>query len=107
MALFSFPNKWFAWFQYIAFVIKVVALVMFLIVDFAIIMGAAAEGQFHDGKTWRENPLFRNGFAVSLLPSGLLQQRLPPILTIISSRYSQMPVFSLSGRVAIKSSSAF
>lgn len=65
MALFSFPNKWFAWFQYIASVIKVVALVMFLILDLAIIMGAGPKGHFHDGKTWRENSLFRNGFAVS------------------------------------------
>ncbi|RVX73521.1 hypothetical protein B0A52_02409 [Exophiala mesophila] len=60
--LFSFPIKWFAWYEYVTSVVKLFGVIMFLVIDFAIILGAGPRGRRHTGETWREGPLFKNGF---------------------------------------------
>ncbi|KEF57301.1 uncharacterized protein A1O9_05218 [Exophiala aquamarina CBS 119918] len=61
-ALFSLPTKWFAWYEYVTSVVKVFGVMIFLIMDFAIIVGAGPKGKVHHGETWHEGPLVKNGF---------------------------------------------
>lgn len=63
-ALFSLPTTWFAWYEYVTSVVKVFGVVIFLILDFAIIVGAGPTGKVHRGETWHEGPLVKNGFGV-------------------------------------------
>lgn len=68
-ALFSLPTKWFAWYEYVTSVVKIFGVAIFLILDFAIIVGAGPTGKVHNGETWREGPLVKNGFGVSFISS--------------------------------------
>ncbi len=64
IVLFSLPNRWFAWFEYFTSILKVLAITLFLILDFAIIFGAGPKGEVHHGETWNAGPVFKNGFNV-------------------------------------------
>jgi amino acid transporter len=37
-------------------------LIIFIIVAFAMVLGAGPTGSFHNGSTWRDYPVFLNGF---------------------------------------------
>lgn len=60
--IFALPNKWFAWFEYYTSILKVSALIIFMIAAFAMTMGAGSTGTVHTGETWRDYPVFKNGF---------------------------------------------
>ncbi|KUJ18772.1 uncharacterized protein LY89DRAFT_774915 [Mollisia scopiformis] len=62
IVLFSLPNRWFAWFEYFTSILKVIAITLFLILDFAIIFGAGPKGKVYHGETWNAGPVFKNGF---------------------------------------------
>jgi len=38
------------------------ALIIFIIVAFAMVLGAGPTGEKHTGETWRDYPVFINGF---------------------------------------------
>lgn len=60
--IFSLPNKIFGWFEYFTSMLKILALIMFLIVGIALIFGAGIDGTVHHGETWQNGLAFRNGF---------------------------------------------
>lgn len=60
--IFSLPSKVFAWFEYITSILKVVALLLFMVAGLALILGAGPEGRVHHGETWEDGLAFRNGF---------------------------------------------
>lgn len=62
--IFSLPNKWFARFEYVTSLMKIIGVVIFIIVAFALIFGAGPTGKVHNGDTWRDLPVFKNGFKV-------------------------------------------
>ncbi|KAE8416584.1 amino acid permease-domain-containing protein [Aspergillus pseudocaelatus] len=49
MFIFVFPNKWFGWFGYVTYLIKIVT--------------CGSSGYVHHGNTWIDLPAFKNGFA--------------------------------------------
>ncbi|KAL1305501.1 hypothetical protein AAFC00_002374 [Neodothiora populina] len=63
--LMFLPNQWFAWFEYITSILKIIGLLVIIFFCFAVILGAGANGQGHryTGETWRELPVFKNGFS--------------------------------------------
>ncbi|KAF2092306.1 hypothetical protein K490DRAFT_33007 [Saccharata proteae CBS 121410] len=60
--LMSLPNKYFAWFEYVASILKIAALVIFVVAMFAMVLGAGPTGHAHHGETWTRYPAFKNGF---------------------------------------------
>ncbi|KAL5322763.1 hypothetical protein ACEPPN_010739 [Leptodophora sp. 'Broadleaf-Isolate-01'] len=60
--LFLLSTKWFGWFEYAASLLKIIALIIFIIVAFAMVLGAGPTGGKHTGETWRDYPIFINGF---------------------------------------------
>ncbi|EFW99737.1 amino acid permease [Grosmannia clavigera kw1407] len=60
--LFCLPNTAFGWFEYIAAILKFVALIIFLITGLCLILGAGPSGHKADGKVWTTDLAFRNGF---------------------------------------------
>lgn len=62
--IFCLPNKWFAWFEYVTSLLKVIGIVIFIITAFAMLFGAGPTGKVHNGDTWRNLPRFKNGFKV-------------------------------------------
>lgn len=60
--IFSLPSKWFAWLEYFTSILKIVALFIFVVAGFAMVMGAGSTGQIHHGETWRNGLAFRNSF---------------------------------------------
>ncbi|KAI7334543.1 hypothetical protein KC315_g3690 [Hortaea werneckii] len=60
--IFALPNSVFAWFEYATAVLKVFALITFIIVAFALVLGAGPDGYVHRGETWQGGLAFRNGF---------------------------------------------
>lgn len=67
--IFSLPSKYFGWFEYGTAIMKVVALFVFMITGFAMVLGAGPKGITHHGETWQSGA-FRNefkGFSNSVL----------------------------------------
>ncbi|KAH9897460.1 amino acid permease [Xylariomycetidae sp. FL2044] len=62
VAIFALPSRWFAWFEYATAVLKVLALFVFMITGFAMVLGAGPEGYMRHGETWRDGDAFLNGF---------------------------------------------
>ncbi|KAI9741325.1 MAG: hypothetical protein M1834_003042 [Cirrosporium novae-zelandiae] len=62
MCIFIMPNKWFAWFEYVVCILKIVAFFIIIVACFAMIGGAGPAGKVHNGETWRDYPAFANGF---------------------------------------------
>lgn len=62
LLIFSLPSKYFAWFEYGTAILKVIALFIFIIAGFAMVLGAGPKGTVHKGETWQEGGAFRNGF---------------------------------------------
>ncbi|KAI7186014.1 hypothetical protein KC363_g6826 [Hortaea werneckii] len=60
--IFALPNSAFAWFEYATAVLKIFALIIFIIVAFALVLGAGPDGYFHHGATWQGGLAFQNGF---------------------------------------------
>ncbi|KAI7262354.1 hypothetical protein KC345_g9451 [Hortaea werneckii] len=60
--IFALPNSAFAWFEYATAVLKIFALIIFIIVAFALVLGAGPDGYVHHGETWQGGLAFRNGF---------------------------------------------
>ncbi|KAJ5712000.1 hypothetical protein N7488_006156 [Penicillium malachiteum] len=60
--IFSLPNVAFGWFEYFTSLLKILALIIFIIVGIAIIFGAGADGSMHHGETWQDGEAFLNGF---------------------------------------------
>jgi yeast amino acid transporter len=70
IGIFSLPSRWFAWFEYFTAILKVIALFIFMVAGFAMILGAGPQGYVHHGETWHDGMAFRNnfkGFSNSLL----------------------------------------
>ncbi|KAI8667451.1 AA-permease domain-containing protein [Fusarium sp. Ph1] len=63
LAIFLLPNKWFAWFEYVTSLIKILMFLLIIAVSLAITLGAGPNGSLHDGSTWTDLPVFKNGFA--------------------------------------------
>ncbi|KAF2634653.1 amino acid permease [Massarina eburnea CBS 473.64] len=61
IGLFLLPSYWFGWFEYLAAILKVIALFTFIIAGFAMVLGAGPKGYLHTGDGWRKEP-FKNGF---------------------------------------------
>lgn len=74
-AIFVAPVKWFAWFEYWTSLIKIFALFLFIFAAIAMCAGAGPTGHPVDGSTWREYPVFKNGFKVCLYPRSPLNRR--------------------------------
>lgn len=55
------PSYWFGWFEYLAAILKVIALFTFVIAGFAMVLGAGPKGYLHHGDGWKNDP-FKNGF---------------------------------------------
>ncbi|KAL5363214.1 proline-specific permease [Aspergillus floccosus] len=62
-AIFSLPNKVFAWFEYATSLIKIFLFFLIVTLSLALIGGAGPGGHVHDGSYWRDLPAFKNGFA--------------------------------------------
>ncbi|KAJ5725154.1 uncharacterized protein N7483_006511 [Penicillium malachiteum] len=60
--IFSLPNVAFGWFEYFTSLLKILALIIFIIVGIAIIFGAGTDGSMHHGETWQHGDAFLNGF---------------------------------------------
>ncbi|CZR61357.1 related to amino acid transport protein GAP1 [Phialocephala subalpina] len=60
--IFLLSNKWWGYFEYAASVLKILALIIFILAGFAMILGAGPTGKKHTGETWRDYPVFLNGF---------------------------------------------
>ncbi|GAB1740013.1 hypothetical protein NU219Hw_g4937t1 [Hortaea werneckii] len=56
--IFSLPNS----FEYATAVLKIVALIIFTIVAFAMVLGVGPDGYINRGETWQDGLAFRNGF---------------------------------------------
>jgi yeast amino acid transporter len=61
-AIFSLPNTVFGWFEYFTSILKIVALILFVIIGVAIIFGAGPDGAVHNGENWQNGMAFLNGF---------------------------------------------
>ncbi|KAJ4421732.1 hypothetical protein N0V82_003576 [Gnomoniopsis sp. IMI 355080] len=61
LLIFSLPSRYFAWFEYGTAILKVIALFVFMIAGFAMVLGAGPKGYVHHGETW-QNGAFQNGF---------------------------------------------
>jgi amino acid transporter len=61
ISLFMLPSIWFGWFEYVAAILKVIALFTFIVAGFAMILGAGPKGYVHTGEGWREDAS-KNGF---------------------------------------------
>lgn len=66
IAIFFLPNKWFAWFEYVTSLIKILMFLIIIGASLAITLGAGPKGSMHDGGTWTDLPAFKNGFAVGI-----------------------------------------
>lgn len=61
LLIFSLPSRFFAWFEYGTALMKILALLVFILVGLAIILGAGSHGYRHHGETWKSGA-FQNGF---------------------------------------------
>ncbi|KAL4952321.1 amino acid permease/ SLC12A domain-containing protein [Aspergillus filifer] len=62
LVVFLMPNRYFAWCQYVASMVKVFLFFFNTVVSLAIIGGAGPSGTVSDGSTWTDHPVFKNGF---------------------------------------------
>ncbi|KAF7189999.1 Amino-acid permease GAP3 [Pseudocercospora fuligena] len=62
LVIFALPNTVFAWFEYATSIMKVLALFVFILAGFAMVLGAGPNGYVHHGETWSNGLAFRNGF---------------------------------------------
>lgn len=62
--IFVMPVEWLAWFEYCKSLIKIFALFLFIFAAIAMCCGAGPTGHRVDESTWREYPVFKNGFKV-------------------------------------------
>ena len=62
LVIFSLPSKVFAWFEYVTSIMKIVALLIFMVTALAMVFGAGPNGRVHHGETWQNGLAFRNGF---------------------------------------------
>ncbi|KAH8705938.1 amino acid permease-domain-containing protein [Talaromyces proteolyticus] len=56
------PNTVIGWFEYFTSILKIVALILFVIIGVALIFGAGADGTVHNGENWQNGMAFLNGF---------------------------------------------
>ena len=63
LVIFLLPNKIFAWFEYITSIIKIFLFLIIIFLSLALTLGAGPNGKFHNGATWRDFPVFKNGFS--------------------------------------------
>ncbi|OKL58133.1 hypothetical protein UA08_06583 [Talaromyces atroroseus] len=61
-AIFSLPSTVFGWFEYFTSMLKIIALILFIIVGIALIFGAGPDGTVNHGETWDNGVAFLNGF---------------------------------------------
>ncbi|KAF2136050.1 uncharacterized protein K452DRAFT_303069 [Aplosporella prunicola CBS 121167] len=61
--LFCLPSQYFAWFEYVTSLIKIVVFLIFIVTSIAIVCGAGPTGKVHHGETWIEHPTFKGGFS--------------------------------------------
>ncbi|CAI7664434.1 unnamed protein product [Penicillium crustosum] len=59
--MFSLPNTVFGWFEYFTSILKIFALILFIVVGIALIFGAGPHGSLHHGQVWQDEA-FLNGF---------------------------------------------
>jgi len=60
--VFLLSNKWWGYFEYVTSILKIAALIIFIISAFAMVLGAGPNGTKHTGETYRDYPVFKNGF---------------------------------------------
>ncbi|KAF2720211.1 hypothetical protein K431DRAFT_271280 [Polychaeton citri CBS 116435] len=60
--IFTLPNKVFAWFEYATSLIKIIIFMVIILLSLAIVCGVGPAGYVHDGSTWTDYPVFKNGF---------------------------------------------
>jgi amino acid transporter len=65
--VFSVPNQYFAWLQYVGSLVKVFLFIFNTLISLALIGGAGPSGSVNDGSVWTDFPVFKNGFRVSEL----------------------------------------
>ncbi|KAJ5771069.1 uncharacterized protein N7511_003120 [Penicillium nucicola] len=63
LIIFTLPNKFFAWFEYVTSMIKIVVFLIIIVVSLALVLGAGPQGYMHHGDTWTDFPPFLNGFS--------------------------------------------
>lgn len=61
MITFMLASVWFGWFEYCAAILKIMALLIFVLAGFSMVLGAGPKGFVHHGDGWKEYP-FKNGF---------------------------------------------
>lgn len=64
IGLFFLPNRYFAFYEYFAGLLKILGLIIVIIVSIVIIAGGGSTGRVHNGEYWRTLPVFANGFQV-------------------------------------------
>ena len=62
IGILCLPNKVFAWFEYFTSMLKIIALIIFMIVGLALVFGIGPKGVHHHGDTWKNGTAFLNGF---------------------------------------------
>ncbi|KAK4505160.1 hypothetical protein PRZ48_003123 [Zasmidium cellare] len=62
LCIFVLPSTVFAWFEYATSIMKILALFVFIVAGFAMVLGAGPNGYVHHGETWQNGLAFRNGF---------------------------------------------
>ncbi|KAL4799770.1 amino acid permease/ SLC12A domain-containing protein [Aspergillus venezuelensis] len=62
LVVFLMPNRYFAWCQYVASLVKMFLFFFNTVVCLAIIGGAGPNGTVSDGRTWTDHLVFKNGF---------------------------------------------
>ncbi|KAJ5550278.1 hypothetical protein N7461_004976 [Penicillium sp. DV-2018c] len=63
LTVFALPNKFFAWFEYVTSLIKIVIFLIIILLSLALVLGAGPNGYVHHGDTWTTLPPFLNGFS--------------------------------------------
>lgn len=63
--IFALPVRWFAWFEYIASLLKISAFLLVVVASICILAGAGPTGHAHGSEAWQSFPIFTNGFRVS------------------------------------------
>lgn len=102
LVVFLVPNKIFGWLQYFGSMVKVFLFLFIVVISLAIIGGAGPDGYVRNGDTWTEFPAFKNGFGVRNTDFVKDQNR----MLMGCDRALPVPLFSVSGPLEIKSSSA-
>ncbi|KAF4470864.1 amino acid transport GAP1 [Fusarium albosuccineum] len=61
--IFMMPNTVFAWFEYVTSLVKIFLFLIIIFLSLALVCGAGPAGKVHDGSTWTDLPVFKNGFS--------------------------------------------